>query len=662
MIDDGLAALADAAGLARTWRDAFGRDHEVAPDTLIAILDRLDMPAASAPQVRESRAALRAQESESLPALITAEIGDKLQVPGLDSGPLRLVLEDGSLVDLSCSDGQFTAPSVAGYHRLETGSASLTLAVAPPRCVTIQDIAGDRKLWGLAAQLYGLRRRGDGGIGDFTALGEFARKAAAQGAAALAISPLHAQFSADINRFSPYAPSSRVMLNVLHVDAGAPPDPGLEDADLIDWPAATARKLARLRTLFADRDAATDAAFAAFRAAQGDVLQCHATFEALHADFYAADPQKWHWRSWGEAYRHPDSPAVLAYARDHADDVALHAFLQFLADRGLAGAQQAARDAGMPIGLISDLAVGTDDGGSHGWSRQAETLLGLAVGAPPDLLSPTGQDWGLTAFSPIGLKRNGYRAFIEMLQTALRHAGGVRIDHAMGLARLWVLPSGASASDGAYLQFPLEDLLRLVALESHRHQAVVLGEDLGTVPHGFPERLARAGVMGLRVLWFERDQQANFKPPSTWTPGATAMTSTHDLPTVAGWWEGRDIDWRARVHMIRDEAKEREERVRDRGLLWHAFRDSGAAAHETPPALDEGNDVAGSATVHIGRSACRLALLPLEDALALREQPNLPGTTDQHPNWRRRLPGMASDLLNDAAVGERLAALDAARR
>ena len=198
----------------------------------------------------------------------------------------------------------------------------------------------------------------------------------------------------------------------------------------------------------------------------------------------------------------------------------------------------------MGIGLISDLAVGTDSGGSQCWSRQQETLLGLTVGAPPDLLQRKGQNWGLTAFSPHGLIQNGFLTYREMLETALAHAGGMRIDHAMGLNRLWVIPDGADGSEGSYLSFPEQDLLRLVALESYRHKAVVLAEDLGTVPEGFTERLRDAGIDGMRVLWFERDKNQQFTPPAHWTSRAAAMTSTHDLPTVAGWWKGRDIEWR----------------------------------------------------------------------------------------------------------------------
>ncbi len=236
------------------------------------------------------------------------------------------------------------------------------------------------------------------------------------------------------------------------------------------------------------------------------------------------------------------SPAVAQFAREHAHEVTRHAFYQFLADRSLGQAQAAARAAGMPIGLIADLAVGVDAGGSQCWSRPDETLIGLSIGAPPDLLSPRGQSWGLVAFSPRGLQLNGFSGYIDMLRAAMRHAGGVRIDHAMGLARLWVLPDGASAAEGVYLHFPLDDMLRLIRLESLRHQAIVLAEDLGTVPEGFQDKIGDAGMLGMRVLWFERAHDLGFTAPTGWTRGAVAMTSTHDLATVAGWWSGRDID------------------------------------------------------------------------------------------------------------------------
>jgi len=662
MSGTGLAELAEAAGVAPRWRDVHGDWHDVSPDALRTVLGALGLPAKTGASVRDSLAELR-RAAASLPPMVTAQVGQATCIAARP-GRYELHLEDGSVRNgmLAAAEGGAELPAIAapGYHRLTADEQQVTVAVAPPRCFTVQDAAPGRRLWALAVQLYALRRAGDGGLGDFGALQDLVGPAAERGAAALAISPVHAQFSADPDRFSPYSPSSRIGLNVLHTRLDMPGSPG---GDLVDWPSAGRARLAALRALFDAADAATLDQLAAYRTREGDALETHARFEALHAHLFGADPGKWHWRTWPEQYRDPANPAVAAFAHDHAEAVRLHAFMQFMADRSLGDAQRAARDAGMPIGLIADLAVGADSGGSHCWSRQAETLLGLSIGAPPDLLSISGQNWGLAAFNPRGLVQNGFGAYLELLRSAMRHAGGVRIDHALGLARLWVVPDGASAADGAYVAFPTTDLLRLIALESSRHQAVVLGEDLGTIPDGFQERLQDAGVLGMRVLWFERDKQDRFTSPRTWSVGAAAMTSTHDLATVAGWWQGRDLEWRGKLNLMGDDAhaaQERDARTRDRSLLWDTMRDSGAARGDAPADWDA-HPVVDAAARHVGGSACDFVILPIEDALGLQEQPNLPGTLDQHPNWRRRLPGMAKDLLQPDDVAARLDGLNQAR-
>ena len=511
---------------------------------------------------------------------------------------------------------------------------------------------------------------GDCGIGDFAGVAALARDAARRGAAALAISPAHALFSADPGKFGPYAPSSRLALNVLHAAPGLvpglphlPPSDDPEPRDgLIDWPGATRRKLARLRTLFEAASEHPD--FVAFRNDAGPRLEDHARFEALHARMVAENPPRWNWREWPPDLRTPDSPGAARFFRENAGEVAFHAFCQWLADASLGAAQRAARAAGMPIGLIADLAVGTDGGGSHAWSRQAEILSDLSVGAPPDIFSPLGQDWGLTAFSPLAMRAAGFGAFRELLTANLRHAGGLRVDHAMGLQRLWVVPKGAGPAEGAYLRYPVDDLLRLLSLESHRHRAVVIGEDLGTLPEGFHERMRKAGILGMRVLWFEQEKDGSFRPPSEWSREAAAMTTTHDLPTVLGWWRGRDVDWREKLSLFpsAETARvERDRRGRDREALWSAFRASGAAARDDAPGPEDTEPVLEAALAHTGSAACRLAILPVEDVLGLPEQPNLPGTVKGHPNWRRRLPGDAGTLLDDPRVSRRLQEVARAR-
>lgn len=669
MSDAALAALAEDAGLAVTWRDNAGRLNTVAAETLRAVLAAMGFPADTAEAIAGSRAAL-ARRAATLPPVLTMTVGpDGVAVPGAVAGDRwRLTLEDGTaregvLVAGWGREARLPGLDTPGWHTLELGGRRVALAAAPPRCVALPEHA---RAWGLAVQVYALRRAGDRGVGDHGALAALGEAAARQGAACLAMSPQHALFAADPHRFGPYSPSSRLFLSPLHADpslvfADAPTDVSAEDGDLVDWPAVSARTLAGFRALFARH--AADPRFAAFRAREGEALSDHARFEALHAA-QVAQHRAYDWRRWPAPLRDPLSAEVAAFAREHADAVAFHEFAQFLADASLAETQRRLRAAGMAIGLITDLAVGADPAGSQAWSRPEQILNGVSVGAPPDAFSPLGQDWGLTAFSPTALIDTGFAGFLGVLRAALRHAGGVRIDHVMGLARLWLVPPGASPREGVYVRYPLDDLLRLIALESWEHRAIVIGEDLGTLPEGFRDRLDAAEILGMRVLWFERDHAGAFTDPAQWSRRAVAMTTTHDLPTVVGWWQGRDIAWRRRLDRFPDAAAaEAEEAAResDRAALWQAMGRSGAASGELP-GTEAADVVVDAAIRHVGGSASALALLPVEDACALGEQPNLPGTVDGHPNWRRRLPADAAAILDRAETRQRIAAFAASRR
>jgi 4-alpha-glucanotransferase len=662
--DNQLRAMAEAAGIATTWRDVHGQEQSVGPDTLRAVMAAQGLPEDAA----EARETLRAL-SDRLPPLITATVGpDGVRIPGAEIGHrFRLDIEGGNRIEGHLEQGwggeaRLPAISTPGYHRLHLDDAHCIIAAAPGRCVTLDDLGasahGGALPWALAAQIYSLRSPRDMGIGDFGGVAALAQAAGRRGCAAIAVSPAHALFSADVGKYGPYSPSSRIFLNVLHADPAAAlghihDDPGPPDT-LIDWPSVARRKLARLRALY--EDAADHPGFVDFRNEAGAALESHARFEALHAHLLARDLALWSWRDWPAEYQTPDSPGVMRFARDNPAEVAFHAFCQWLADASRGAAQRAARDAGMPIGLIADLAVGTDGGGSHAWSHQRAILPDVTVGAPPDIFSPLGQDWGLTAFSPLEMRAGGFAAFLELARAAFRHSGGVRVDHAMGLQRLWVVPRGAGPGEGAYLQYPVDDLVRLLALESHRHQAIVIGEDLGTLPEGFHGRMEQAGILGMKVLWFEQEQDGRFRAPRHWPRNATAMTTTHDLPTVVGWWQGRDITWRAELDRFPDIAtakREEARRERDRAALWTAFLESGAATGDQP-GPEQAEAVVDAALAHVGGAGCALAILPLEDALALPEQPNLPGTIDEHPNWRRRLNGDATTLLDAPAVARRL--------
>ncbi|WP_334187779.1 4-alpha-glucanotransferase [Noviherbaspirillum sp.] len=696
--------LAKAAGLAHEWTNAFGKPMRVGEDALRVILDKLGFPCATDDQCRDSETRLLAMAAGGdLPPLVTGTVGHAVRFPlhqRFAGKPFRIALEEGGHIDGRLPDDLGSGavlPAIDrhGYHRLTLDGAGLetTLAIAPPRCFGIADaVAGashagqtaDPRLWGLGVQLYSLRRNGDGGIGDFTGLVSFVRSAAGHGAAAVAISPVHAMFSADVNRFSPYGPSSRLFLNALHIDPEAVLGPdavasalvllgddgggrraGMEIEPLIDWPLAASSKLALLRCLYerfcneSGSDAHRD--FEAFRRQGGGALRDHAIFEALHASRLALG-ESGYWKDWPDKLRDPRSPAVAEFAAQQAYEVGFHEFLQWQAARGLGGAQRAAREAGMPIGLIADLAVGADNSGSQAWSRQAEIINGLSVGAPPDVLNTNGQSWGLGAFSPHAMKARGFGAYIEMLRSTFAYAGGARIDHVLGLSRLWLVPDGASPQDGAYLQYPVQDLLRLIALESWRHRAIVIGEDLGTVPEGFDTQLAQAGLLGIRVLMFQREADRFLSPPE-WPRSAIATTTTHDLPTVAGWWQERDIDWRKELDLLpkgQSESEVRRERADERAMLLRALNAAGCATGE-PEAHGDSAAPLDAAVAFVSSTPAPLAILPIEDALGLPEQPNLPGTTDGHPNWRRRLRQPVDMLLDDPSVAARLAVMNRTR-
>lgn len=683
MSDDDVRELARAAGLAETWIDALGISQQVSIESLRRILNALDLPAATSGDIEASRQKLG--PPSTLPPLVTMKVGSRLTLPGRAGGAARgqITYEDGSVATLrfSMRADRLVGPTLdrIGYHILEFGDRRITVAVAPPRCVAVEDRAEGKHLWGVAAQIYSLRRPGDGGIGDATAVRQLAEGAARHGADAIALSPVHSLFAADSGRYGPYSPSSRLFFNPLFADPEIVFGPervaqhrrdggALEQSVLVDWRPAAEAKLALMRGLFGDfeaRDVATGTElakdFEAFVRESGELLQGHALFEALHGKWLGSEPALGFWRDWPPAFRHgltrPDDAEMAAFVAAESTSIRFHQFLQWLAARSFESAQKAAVGAGMKIGLISDLAIGMDRAGSHAWSRQSDLLLGLNIGAPPDEYNRAGQDWGLSGFSPRALVATGFDPFLSTLRAAMRYAGGVRIDHIMGLQRLWLVPEGASAADGAYLDYPLDDFLRLLALESHRHGAVVIGEDLGTVPRGFRRRLTQAGIAGMDVMWFERNR-GSFRTPARWRRDAVSMTTTHDLPTVAGWWRGNDIEVRSALGL--SASGEAAGRQSDRRRLWQAFTAAGTAQGPAP-APDDPAPAVDAALGFVASSPAPLMLAPLEDLLALADQPNLPGTIDEHPNWRRRLEPQAAKVFDDPVVARRAATIVARR-
>ncbi|MET0366372.1 MAG: 4-alpha-glucanotransferase [Sphingobium sp.] len=649
-----LSALADAVGLAQVWHDASGREQRVSDDALCTILSALGFQAENEADRCRSHARLM-DEWQSVPSFLSGDAGKPIALPPAlaDAAQAELATEDGPPAAMGISGGMLDAVATPGYYRLRIGGYDLSLAVAPPTCPPLPA----QRIWGPAVQIPALRDGDDQPFGHFGTLASTVRLFAERGADAVAISPFHALFPGDGRRFSPYAPSSRLFRNAALADPALAGLPGFARAgseQLIDWEAAIPPRLAALRAAFAAIDAPTRAKIHLWVEEQGEALCRHALYDALYLHFAEnADRPPERWQDWPADYHEPDGVAVGRFAALNRGEISFHLFLQWLAAQNLGAVQSTARAQGMAVGLIADLAVGIDPGGSDAWAMRGLMLNGLTIGAPPDPLGPDGQNWGLTSFSPQGLRASGFAPWIAMLRAGLAHAGGLRIDHGFGLQRLWVVPEGGRAQDGAYLSYPRDDLLRLLMLEAHRAGAVVIAEDLGTWPPGFREAAGARGLPGMRVLWFEREEGGAFRRPEHFDPVSVAMTGTHDTPTVAGWWEGRDLDWNDRLGRG---GTSRADRAADRTHLWSAIGQGAQPAPSDPlPVVD-------AALAHIGRSASRIAILPLEDLLGEEEQPNLPGTLDEHPNWRRRLPAPLSTLIAQPTTEARIAALDEARK
>ncbi len=648
----GLHRLAAAAGVERYWRDVDGLEQVVTDDALAEILAALGHRVDA---VNDSLSAI-ADQFRRLPPLLVTEVG--LPTPiDVRSERAQLTGEDGVTTSIPITDGLLDPLFVPGYYDMLIGGQTLRLAVAPQRCP--HPFEHQHRMWGTSVQIPSLRGSLSRAFGGFGELADLAKRLAPTGCDAIAINPVHALFPGVGTDFSPYSPSSRTFLNSALADPtmlGLPPLPSMETGDLIDWPSALPQRLFELRQCFAGVGSAARERVAKACQIEGESLKRHATFDALDCHFRPKGAQDW--RTWPSAYRDPQGAAVSKFVQDNPDEFNFHLFAQWLARESLDLAQKSATDAGMAIGLIADLAVGVHCGGSDSWAMPDAMLRGLTIGAPPDPLGPHGQNWSITGFSPGGLRSSGYQPWIDMLRSALRSAGGLRIDHAFGLARLWVIPEGATSSHGAYLKYPFLDLVRLATLEAYRASALIIAEDLGTSPFGFTQAVSDRNILGMRVLWFERAADHGFIGAQDYPENCVAMAGTHDTPTVAGWWSGRDLDWADRLGRLPngiDRAKAEEIRDWDRGLLWSTI-----GGNEQRPAPDNPEPVVEAALAHIAHSPAALVIAPLEDLLCEVEQPNLPGTITEHPNWRRRLRAPIEELLEQSAIAKTVKAISGA--
>jgi 4-alpha-glucanotransferase len=524
-------------------------------------------------------------------------------------------------------------------------------------------------MWGVAAQLYLLRSSTNWGIGDFTDLRSLVQLAGRQGADVIGLNPLHALFPDDPEHASPYSPASRLLLNVLNIDVSGVPELRLSlktqqfihsagfqrrleasrALDLVDYAEVAALKTEALEQLFEvcryGPDRTRWEAFESFRRERGEVFQRHCLFLTLREHFAGIDPAHADWRSWPEEYRDSEAVAVRHFAQENEERINFIEWCQWIADEQLGEAAATAKESGMTIGLYRDLAVGADRAGAETWVNPGAVISGAQVGAPPDIYNPAGQSWGLPPFHPKALREEAYRSFIELLRVNMRHAGGLRIDHALGLLHLYWVPDGHLPKDGAYVRYPINDLIGILALESQRHECLVVGEDLGTVAEGFRERMAEAKILSYRVLYFEHDpDDGEFLTPKEYPALALAVVGSHDLPTLRGWWEGRDLDLKERLGLFPgpgEVEKQRGAREQQRRKLVAALRREGLLPDVSDP---DSRILVRAAHAYLARTPSILALAQIDDLTDEVDPVNVPATSDEYPNWRRRLSMTLEEL------------------
>lgn len=676
MARDATTRLADRLGIETQYQDQSGGQHSVPAETLRRLWSTL-IPGSRGMHLNAEEALerLQATDSTGLDPVYVLTTGSRFTVPLRLSTDSRLqwevIEEEGAT-----HRGDTTADALParrdgrrllnlpialplGYHRLMirgAAEAEARLIVTPRRAYQF----AKNKAWGVAAQLYALRSSANSGVGDFGDLAALVRGAATCGADAVGVNPLHALFLDEPERASPYSPSSRLFLNPLYLDLrrieGAVSDgdaEGLRAAPLVQYTGVVQHKLRALERAFETLGRkGPNGEFAEFQRRGGKPLQRFSVFQVLREALSATDPAQRSWRRWPGPYQDPDSAQVAEFAREHALRVEFHQYLQWQSERQLEGVAALAADTGMQIGLYRDLAVGIDPGGADAWANQTVAAEDWAIGAPPDAWNRHGQDWGLLPQRPEALRQQGYESFSAMLRANMRHAGALRIDHVLGLYRQFWVARGGSPADGAYIRYPFDDLIRIVALESVRHKCTVIGEDLGTVPEGFSERLWKHGILSYRLQYFMQEPDGGFTPPAQWPRDALASVSTHDLPTFVGYWTGRDIDLKQELGLYpapSDVAADRRQRADARHRLSETLTVEKIEADEDPPIT----------AVHraLARTPSRLAMVQLEDLLGLPDQVNMPGTVDEHPNWRRKLPIDVDGLFEDPVAQRRLAPL-----
>ena len=708
-----LRQLADRVGIIGEYLDQTGTETRVASDdTRIRLLRVMGIDASDKERAARALEELDAAESARLiPPVSVVQQRKGMQAhrhtvvrrPDGASGAIEWLLElgdehgevhrsEGRLRASRSREIRLTLPRTPtlGYHQLRVSLAASgrtwegdqSLILVPRSCPTVREVLDGRRVFGIIANLYTVRSARNWGAGDFTDLEELCVWATGAGAEFVGVNPLHAlrNRGGDV---SPYSPLSRLFRNSLYLDVEAVPELAeselarelmstgefraelerLRASDRVDYESVMRLKRPVLRalhsafvTMHQNRATVRNKECAAYLESQGRALTDFATFLALRDHLERRGLGGENWREWPVEYRDPRSKVVDRFRADFRQEIDFYCYLQLELDCQLASAARRARDAGAAIGLYQDLAIGTSSSGADPWMFPELFAQGAAVGAPPDEYSATGQNWGLPPLDPHALERDRYRYWIMIVRSALRHAGALRIDHVMGLFRQFWIPEGQSGEHGAYVRFPADDLLGILALESTRSGALVVGEDLGTVPKEVPPTLRRWGILSSKVLYFERDTDGGFKPASRYETHALATANTHDMPTLEGFWRGRDIELKREVGLIdSDEKAEEARRTRERERQALVKRLKAASVLPRGMNRPDGAVLRGAVHEFLCRTQSVLVGLSLDDIVGEVEPVNLPGVgPDQFPSWTRRLARPLESFGADESVATAL--------
>lgn len=716
-VADGVSELATHYGVVDGFFDLSGKNHIASQETKRALLEAMGTDLTSRDGLDAALLRKHEEEIATLPPTMVmikgADMAMPIQLPAdvsASEAEWVILLESGerikgssSLVPAGVAHGRggdayrsytcILPPDIPlGYHRflLKTPQeADCHLIYAPEKAESLRH-AG--KQWGLMVPLYGLKSDRNLGIGDFDDLATVAEFAASEGASFIGLNPVHALFPKASQNRSPYSPSSRTFINVLHIAPHLIPE--LTDGEngrsfintLIGSPEAQAARAAE----FVDYEAVIKLKFEAFSGAfrifeglpeshlrklafksycddKGEPLYKHALFDALSEHFLEEDPELMLWQQWPEAYQDHASNEVKAFAKEHAGQIRFYMYLQWIADMQLTAAQARAKAAGMSVGIYLDLAVGMVPGGAETWGGFKTVANGVSLGAPPDAASPAGQVWDLAPLDPHRLAETGFRHFVMTVRSIMSQSGLVRIDHILGINRSYWVPTDGE-TPGAYVNYPLEDLIAIIALESERVGCAVIGEDLGTVPDGLRPKLNGANIFGCALMYFEQDENGHFIEPQDYRASALASISNHDFPTLAGYWRGEDFAWRRELgigddpaQLAADEGKRFVDKCALLGMLQkHGLLPRGMNPEEPPEEMSEELSIA----LHelLGATRSLIAACQLEDLLGLAGQPNVPGTKHEQPNWQRKIPINVDKLSENEGIVRHMQALHDARR